>query len=447
MLCSLPMRWWVRVGFAIVGSAVLAVDCDGSQVGRGSTLRRSYDYCNSDADCGPDSCVQVPSSSLGGGTAFCTHACKTNTDCPSGDSSSCGVGPDGQQVCVPTTCQYSDEGFVCKDGVITACKVAGEQFCDKCGCPASKRCAVGVGCVDLSDLGGPCDRDSDCRTNNCSTFAAVCRAPVGSTCTSDNCDRCLSSSGGWSYCSRLCGTQDDCNGGYCIGIPGGNFACEPPCTGSCPGQCSYVGASDGSIISYCDCPKCSITAPLHDVGQSCEGQTDCTSGDCYARIQCTDLVCGERGWCTVDCATNADCGSAICVSVPCLGSQDPSTCGRKCIPPCDASGSCKLGTCRELVALEGGTARVCDIRLEMGETCSRDSDCQSGHCANGVCADAAGLQNGSSCSLPTDCASGTCTNGSCRGAALLGDVCTTDADCAAGHCCSTSSGSVCASAC
>jgi len=132
-------------------------------------------------------------------------SCKTDADCGSNSQLACGVTAAGEHRCV-ASCASPSSGYVCIDGVPTSCEVAPAEHCKECGCPNALRCEVGVGCMPKRAAGESCAADSDCNTNNCCSFAGVCRVPYGSACTTLNCDLCLVASN-WSFCTRRCGDE------------------------------------------------------------------------------------------------------------------------------------------------------------------------------------------------------------------------------------------------
>jgi len=367
----------------------------------------------------------------------CTRACASDSDCSSPIwYLACGVGANNARMC--TFKCGADSKIVCIDGVPTSCATLPETFCAQCSCPSGRRCEKGVGCMPLSDVGGPCERNTDCRTNNCSTFAHVCRVPAGQACSGAvDCDLCISK-GSWSYCSRACDNDDDCNGGLCVGNAG-TFLCHAPCGVSsvCPGKCGPVRDRNYQVCN-CDDPECKYDAAKRDLGAACADDTDCRSGSCQKTVVDCDSVfgCWFTGWCSTGCTGDADCGAGLaCVDLPCVDAQDPQ-CGRRCAPRCLTSSDCKPGTCRQLAGV-GVTTTACDLRGADGSTCSHAGQCVSSRCLNGVCAPTGGLANGMSCASTTDCRSANCVNGVCRGQALIGDACAGGYDCAAGTCCPT----------
>jgi hypothetical protein len=377
--------------------------------------------CDADKHCTAGFCLD---------TGVCSRDCKTNADCSNKVKTMvCGIAPGGRHACVyPCSDDAPTASYVCMAGKTVACSVAGDSFCDQCGCPANKRCEVGVGCTDLSNVGGPCKRDSNCKTDHCSTYTNTCLVLAGDPCDGSNCDLCLTK-GAYSYCSRPCQTDAICNGGKCLMRPGDSHAtCHPPCGGSCSG-CSST--TDFPSVDYCTCEGCQqAQAPPRALGQGCQASFQCQSADCFVG---SDIDKG--GWCTKVCDSSAACGSGFCVDVPCVGGRSATRCGKMCVPACDRGMQCARGSCRALPSAEGDSKEVCDILRPEHGSCTVGSDCQSGTCAAGSCAAAGGAPLGAACTNAQDCMSGRCSNGKCRGNSLLGDACTGNLDCAIGSCC------------
>lgn len=373
--------------------------------------------CVSDAACGPEL-------RLCGPEGVCTNPCSRERS----------ASLDGRRACV--------------DSVEVACSFLDDRHCDVCEdkCP-TQRCIPEVGCAPLSDVDGPCLRDDDCRTGNCSLFAGVCRVPFGSSCVETNCDICISDDAGWSSCSRECySTADtpDCPNRLCLGSTSTNFFyCRPTCDGACPESCAR--SSDLSL-DYCDAAPGSawtLTAPLRPLLAPCHRDSECEVGECVDAPSCVPQSrdCrGRHGFCSVACASAADCGTGgQCVELACPpGSTE--NCGPRCLPACDPTDfepcpGLADAECRTLPTVAGGTTPVCDPRNGLDERCSADHDCASGVCnSTSGCGEPGGNANGSSCASNPDCASGNCQSGFCRGTALRGDPCETSWDCGVGTC-------------
>ncbi len=419
------------LGFAVaVGPVVLSLACTqsgGAGAGSGKQLGA---YCFDNRECASGVCLATQS--------YCSAPCQTDAQC--GNGARCGTLPDGSRVCLLECMPAINEtpGYACMGGVPIACETLGQEWCGECGCPTGLRCQKGVGCAPLSEVGEPCDADSDCRTNNCSTFAHVCRTVVGQPCVSTNCDECVHDPSGITYCSRQCTSDSQCNSlicetGYTI------RTCVPSCAGGsdslCPGSCRRFPV-DGTFA--CNCTSCTRDEPKRELGAVCWADALCKDGACQtpsldACISSHPYGCGT---CTKACAADADCGAGLaCATVSCaVGETLGNGCGNLCLPTCSSAQPCEVGECRMLPGPVGVSVAVCDARLPQGAGCRSNPDCQSSRCVAQRCAPAAGVGNGSACTTSSDCTSGSCISDVCRGAALIGDPCTVPADCAVGIC-------------
>jgi hypothetical protein len=397
------MERWTRLGRVVFSSALIGMivgACTGSSSEDGAKpVNNTGQSCTSNSDCPGGFCVTVMDRTpLEQRTSSsCSMGCERDSDCTSDFAVTlqCATLPDGSKGCA-TACNggFAPPGYVCQNGSPVACEIVGEQYCEACGCPMSLRCKPGEGCVAKSDVGGDCAFDHDCRSNNCSTFGGVCRVPLGSACDGTNCDRCLTHAGGWSYCSRDCDSEYDCQGGHCVSYSFNlEYVCQPPCKSlsdaSCPGDCDYPPGSTDFI--YCFCPDCGVQGPQRQLGQRCSFATECESGEClsYAK-RCAGLDgCAYEGLCTTSCTDSASCGgSLVCVDIPCA-SGETTTCGQKCLPRCSPESTCKVGFCQQLIGAEGPIA-VCGAKVPIDGFCRADDDCQSSRCLNQHCAIAGG---------------------------------------------------------
>jgi hypothetical protein len=384
-------------------------------------------WCGANADCPGGFCLE----------RSCSKHCSADADCAEYGGLACGVDASGERSCVPQ-CGSFGSHYACIAGVATSCEVASDQYCEDCGCPSTQRCEPDQGCMPKRPVGEPCKTDDDCNTDNCSSFAGVCRAPIGAACDSTSCDVCLVADG-WSYCSRECSGNSECGSGLCLGNAD-TFYCRPPCSSfsdaSCPGSKCDVFIDDLSHRTsyYCDCvdsQTCKWTASAHPLGQECRYDSDCEGNLCDRVGTKIDPFYGRlfEGMCSQPCATTAECGAGFACAM--VGSPH-------CLPTCTDpdTDTCAIGDCVGLPTAEGASANLCWIKRAGGE-CVEPTDCQSGNCVSGSCAPAGGQANGAACDTGEDCVSKSCIAGQCRGKAVLGEACSAPADCAVGTCCSS----------
>jgi hypothetical protein len=436
---------FISVVVAVSGVCATVSSCKSD--GRDNSTSATLGFgCSGPTDCSRDeSCAELvgataPYSDMR--TSVCTKPCASNGDCVGSEEIVCGVLADGSRGCLPSCVRDSD--VPCLDGVPTACAAAGPTACEKCGCAPGERCEVGVGCEPLRAIGEACEVDLDCKTANCSAYSKVCRVPVGQNCDASNCDICLSSSSGWSYCSRPCQRDDECStAGRCVGYADtNNFSCRPNCKSisdsSCPGTCKYTS---NTAALYCDCPNCNVSSPKRPYGAGCSSSSSCESGNCISRGWTINLQYNVAGFCSQSCKGDADCSAnSGCVEFACESSSaDSQLCGMHCAPRCEESNDCADGsTCHSMKTVSGAESSLCDPRFLEGRPCQSNFDCISLRCgSDSMCMAASGKLNGAGCLTSSECASANCVGGKCRGLYLIGDACASTYDCSVG-CCSSS---------
>lgn len=420
-----------------------ALACSGASSPTSGKLSFGKD-CTTGADCESGVCVNFnaypnPNSSSGymavkyGG--YCSMSCSVG--CPT--SYTCGTAPDGSQQCMESCHepeQSSSDRFGCKNGVPIACNLADQTYCSNCKCPSVLRCEPGVGCQEKHDVGGACETDADCKTNNCSGYLGICRVPVLAACNADNCDFCMTSTNGTVFCTRGCGNSSVCNGGYCASSGSFGSICYLSCD-NCPMDDCFKDVSNNAINYFCDCPDCTMASAPRPLGIVCSQDSQCASNDCLVTSDSTS----GASLCTQRCESDADCPATglVCAQLPCASSSGSNDCGPLCLHACDTDGTCKKhgGNCHSLPTPAGATVSACDIRGDVGARCRNNDDCLSGRCLNEACVPLNGLANGSTCAAATDCASANCMNHVCTGSALIGDACLSSADCSVGICCTS----------
>lgn len=258
-------------------------------------------------------------------------------------------------------------------------------------------------------------------------------------CTTGVCDQ-------W-QCTDTCTSDADC------AALGALDRCSPLglCVETCSPERSEVGSGlicvDGNQVScaalddsYCDlcdtkCPgqRCVPEvgcAPLADVGEQCEGDSDCRTGNCsryrgVCRVPlgaaCDETNCDlcltdESGWsfCSRDCTFGDDCnGSERCVGRTALNMfWCRADCGASCPGECQFTSDSSIRFCEPRI---GDFAMESEPRREL-EPCRIDSECAGGTCVSTPSCD----------SRSAECSG---SRGFCS------DVCASDADCgAAGRC-------------
>lgn len=306
-----------------------------------------------------------------------------------------------------------------------------------CSCPgggncASTECSSGY-CVD----GVCCESSSLASTSppNCASCAR-CDAPSSpGVCTpvvnARDPDSCTG--------TRICGPHSNCgpaNGQPCTpgvtlcasGHCADGYCCDAACDGECErcnhGNLGWLNEPNGSCMlvppGYPATPSCGA--------YSCTGLTStCTATTCISDLYCAwGHYCDSTGKCSpmkeqgsvcntsagADClvsgcraCTTGYCVDGYCCDEPCVGAcavcnTTPGTCevvaagspgAPSCAPfTCDGvSASCSASCvddseCAKRAFCDSDTG-VCTAELDLGDQCSRDAQCRSGFCVDGVC--------------------------------------------------------------
>ena len=264
---------------------------------------------------------------------------------------------------------------------------------------------------------------------------------VGSPGGAQNGDSCLT---GDECLSARC-TNGVCCGAECTGsevcnIPGREGTCVPEstheiveCTDTrdCPDD--RIFCVDGVCCDTpCDGGTCKETGfegvcvPLLEDGADCSQDAKCSSGFCSndhcCRERCDGGFCDEFGVCSPlsdlgnECTEDAQCASNVCDSF------DQICCNRKCTNDefCNPDGICTSfnptpGTPTKTPTGGGNNATDTPTStrtprpepVQNGDLCSIETDCQSEHCVNDVCCEAASCGEGQHCAEGT----GQCVDG------------------------------------
>lgn len=320
--------------------------------------------CTADAECASGVCLASE--------GVCTQTCASDADCAVASGLAalvCGraacASPEGCMQCVPPC---GSPNYTCVAEVSTDCSLADDTYCLDCGCAvATDHCVRNVGCFPPAPVGDACNLDRDCASGSCSTFADVCRVPVGAPCDATNCDACLGLPDGTTHCSRECRTAADCNGDACVGSRALAFyECQPPA---------------------CAAGTCTVDRAPRAVGEACHADEECASGTCFSTPRCSGGECIGEGWCSAPCTGSADCGEGTsCVVIPCAEGQTTG-CGNLCLHACVSFTDCGVfgGACSALQTPERTLASVCDVRREDGRVCTEGRECLSTRCVDGMC--------------------------------------------------------------
>ncbi|HOX47434.1 MAG TPA: SUMF1/EgtB/PvdO family nonheme iron enzyme [Myxococcota bacterium] len=298
-------------------ACLAAEDCQGGQICSGFVCA-DPPRCQSDGECEIGQiCVQ----------GACLVGCRSNRDCPDGQTCDTDLGPDGTciECAVPGDCPA---GQTCQDHLCVPYCTA-EAHCaplhcnltsHQCvACTADEHCADGSICQADACVAG-CRADEDCDTGHCLVAESTCvdclsldHCPLGTLCVDHACVMgcrdsrdcpagllCDTDLGAQGTCVECLGDEDclateRCAAGLCQFFCDADADCSPPNPACDPAQgvCVQCTRSD-------HCPA----------GTICLEQA-CTPG-CTADRDCPEgMVCepdlGPHGSC-VECLEDADCG-------------------------------------------------------------------------------------------------------------------------------------------
>jgi hypothetical protein len=283
-----------------------------------------------------------------------------------------------------TSCALKDDcaSRFCVGGV--CCASLCDGICQTCAATGS----VGA-CVPVTGADSP----GTCAGTMTCDATGACKKKSGQSCTATS--DCASGFcvGGVCCASACTGACETCGTGACVpitkGAPG-TPACAPfVCTGAsdCPTSC----ANDGDCVASAYCTKGHVCAPRKAIGAACDLFADCASSPCgECTVACVSGFCCDSA-CDAPCNTCAGASKGTCALLPassegscapyrCTGSS--SACSTTCTvdADCAASGYCTAGACAK--------------RHALGEACTDAHECVAGsdgagHCADGVCCDAA----------------------------------------------------------
>ena len=400
--------------------------------------------CSKDADCGDGRYTLLAEGS------FCTAACESNNDCPSG------------YMCF----QVTTEGKDCVPGLYTKC-----PQCLIDGCPAGQTCDQTAGtCKAAAGECGTCDKDDDCGLGaRCFKFSAEeqrCVPECGTGCpTGSTCGAMTAAEGteGVQVCKPTSGTccfGDDC--GAACNCSGATPYCNPAnqCV-ECLSDANCPQAKPSCVGNVCKeaGSNCSAATPIPcDIGNGCcqcTNDTHCSGGTPYCQANGT---CGSEQACAcvapypaclnsggqvvcVECIQDADCTSGCTCNLTdhtCMGADGAACGGSGTIPSAECTGCTSDGDCP---AAEGFTLK-CDVPSgccydTTGKCDNTNSFCPPGASCTGLMA-IAGIDLGSlfgggtgipgmpgGGGLPTDMLGDMSSYCSCPPACLGGQACVT----------------------
>jgi hypothetical protein len=321
----------------------------------------------------------------------------------------------------------------------TVCDGNGNCF----GCTKAEDCVDLGGCQKPTCNAGVCGSDPDptdvvADTNECTED--LCTGPVpnhpnkmlGAVCSGSRaCD------GSGSCLGAACPDNPCPAGSFCVDGVCCNTACDQPCE-----ACSKAAKGGVGLDGLCE-PVAKGTNVSNEcpAGQVCDGTVGATACKLGNGQACTDATACDSGFCADGVCCDTAC-NGVCQS--CNAAATKGTCTNF------AGGTDPDNECAGSVSCNGTGA--CGSLFGNGAACTNGTECQTGHCVDGVCCDTACTGVCVSCNAAAT--KGTCTNfaagtdpndAECPGAALAcsgagackkiaAQTCASDAECISGHC-------------
>jgi len=399
--------------------------------------------CAAGSYCGSTSCYPKKANGVGcGANNECTSGnCATgmccNTAC-TGQCDSCNL-PGKAGTCSPVTGPPESGKPACGLGFACVSGACGTTCTTDFQCGYTFYCSGGA-CLAKKGLGATCTTASECATGNC-VDGYCCNAPCNGACQA--CDvagaegKCANVPAGSPHgartctpsiycgpagaCSSTCSNNTDCatgliclggtcttkkvNGSSCVDVgecASGNCVngtcCDKPCFGECE-SCRETGA-----VGTCKLKPASATCGIN----GCSGAFLVTTGTCSgASNTClpssitpcpNSLKCADATACKTSCASDVDCTTGVC-----------NTTTGKCGPAAFDAGPGDSGGGDSGLPIADAPAPTIPAKPVLNvdfARCSKDSECSTGHCVEGVCCNTACADKCHSCALlsnPGEC--------------------------------------------
>jgi hypothetical protein len=198
-----------------------------------------------------------------------------------------------------------------------------------------------------------------------------------------------------------CHVAGDCQSGFCLDNVCCMTACDGPCLTCAKGSQGFCTFADVNTNPRGMCV---------DHGASQCGQTGVCDGAGACQIYSAGTSCKDAG-CpvhTLVLASRCD-GNGTCVPGQ-TQSCSPYLCGLdgKCLAECQSDDDCENGVhCMMMMTGDGGVPTGICGKKALGTQCAADGECDSTHCAQGVCCSVACSGGCQSCALTGN--EGACT--------------------------------------
>ncbi|MEY3014001.1 MAG: hypothetical protein RIT45_2736, partial [Pseudomonadota bacterium] len=334
------------------------------------------------------------------------YACQTNANCPKVVDD----GPSGEIYVGQIPCQNS----VCA-GAPTSVPTGGGKLGD--GCTSDSNCDAPTFCQPISSSSAVCSQNCNPQQSGSCPGGFGCVAYQGSTTQG----ACIAGAGGGGgggggtkNVGETCNSSAECKTQLCV-QSGGKTTCEVPCTASaqCPsGQTCQLFS--GKTYGACAVPPSGGGTDKLPDGAGCTASSQCSSGLCVGS--------GNSGTCIADCTSQACPSGYACMTL---------TNGKG---GCFKTGDGKLGeSCSKDLDCQSGVCEAADNKYICSQTCTSSANCPTGYACydvggGGACLPAAQKKGvGDACQSSGDCVTGLCVGGD--SGATCTQPCTTDAQC------------------
>jgi MYXO-CTERM domain-containing protein len=299
---------------------------------------------------------------------------------------------------------------------------AGAQYCDAAGTCQSGKKANGLACTAATECGSNFCVDGVCCGSSCTdacyrcdlsgtgactgvltggtdpTAAVPCTAP--NYCTSER--KCTA---GKKPNGAVCTVDNECGSNFCVD----GTCCESGCQGKCQTCANATGTC--KLVEDGKDPRKSCTNN-GALNAACAGTCD---GKGACRYKPAGLACSEAG-CQSDgfireagmCDGAGNCKAEEVKTMMCNGFRcyvDPADGKSKCKTDCAKDPDCADKFYCTAEDTDGGTAGQCPKAFDRGHACTRNTQCASGTCSDGVCCNI-NCDKCGSCNMPGN--EGTC---------------------------------------